>query len=219
MTQGLLFDLDGTLLDTAPDFEVCLNQLLTEAGLPKLPLSKVRQVVSQGTAGLIKLGFNLEPSHPEFRAVQDSLFELYMNSLGERTEFFPGIPALLQRLEQEAIPWGIVTNKPKRFTTPLITKIFDKPLTCVVSGDTLEYAKPHPAPVLLACDTLNIQPKQSLFVGDDARDVQAGLAAGLTCCVVNYGYIEDSMDPKTWNAHHYVDHAQDIYPLLLGLKA
>ena len=219
MKLGLLFDLDGTLLDTAPDFEVCLNALLQQAKRPTLPLSKIRQVVSQGTVGLIKLGFQLDPEHEEFRDIQDKLFTLYMDSLGEKTEFFPGIPELIDRLEQESIPWGIVTNKPARFTTPLIAKIFDRPLSCVVSGDTLEHAKPHPAPVLHACEILNISPGKSLFIGDDARDVQAGLAAGLTCCVVNYGYIEDSIDPKTWNAHHYVDTPLEIYPLLSGLKA
>lgn len=217
MTQGLLFDLDGTLLDTAPDFEHCLNTMLEDRGSPRLPLSQIRQVVSKGAMGLLELGFQLSPNDPDFAPHQQKLFELYMDTLGQKTQFFPGIEALLKTLEEQNIPWGIVTNKSERFTFPLLKKIFNQELGCVVCGDTLEYAKPHPAPVQLACERLKLTPETSLFVGDDLRDVQAGQAAGIPCCVVNYGYIQGSDDPKRWNAQYYVDHAHEIYPILSRL--
>lgn len=219
MTRGILFDLDGTLLDTAPDFELCLNQLLQEEGLAPMSLSHVRQVVSSGANGLIRLGFNLQPSDERFESLKQRLLNGYEKILGQKTIFFPGIERLLVNLKENHIPWGIVTNKPERFTFPLLDKItFPNPPQCVICADTLEHAKPHPLPIRHGCELLEIAPHQSLYVGDDHRDVLASQAAGLQCCVVHYGYIHEEVNPQSWQAQYYVDHADEIFPIFKRLQ-
>lgn len=211
--RGILFDLDGTLLDTAPDFEFCLNQLLAEEGRTTLELPQIRQVISQGAIGLMQLGFQITEDAHDFIALKERLLDKYFECLGNHTSFFPGIEKLLTKLESNKIPWGIVTNKPERFTLPLIEKIaFPSSPQCIISGDTLAYSKPHPQPITHGCKLLGIDPNRSMYVGDDHRDVLAGQAAGLACCVVHYGYIHKKDDPQKWQAQFYVDHADEIFP-------
>lgn len=214
MASGLLFDLDGTLLDTAPDFEICLNQLLQEDGKQPLPFEVIRQVVSSGARGLIKLGFNIDVEHADYERLKNRLLDGYETILGQKTSFFPGIESLLMHLKQNDIPWGIVTNKPERFTFPLLETIkFPNAPQCVICADTLEHAKPHPLPISHGCKLLKVEANKSLYVGDDHRDVLSSNAAGLDCCVVHYGYIHASDDPLKWDAQHYVSHADEILPI------
>ncbi len=209
--RGLLFDLDGTLLDTAPDFKACLNQLLLEEGKMPLGLESIKEVVSMGAKGLITLGFQINETSPDYDDLRDRLLMGYLKVLGQQTTFFPGIEKLITTLHETKIPWGIVTNKPERFTFPLLEVIpFPYKPSCVICADTLEHAKPHPLPITHACQQLNINPKRSMYVGDHLRDVQAGQAAGLSCCVVEYGYIHQNDNPLDWRANHYVRHADDI---------
>lgn len=218
MQRGILFDLDGTLLDTAPDFEVCLNELLIQEGKEPEPLIKIREYVSSGARGLIKFAFGLEEKDDEYEGLKNRLLDGYEAVLGDKTSFFEGIETLLEGLAEDDIPWGIVTNKPERFTFPLLEKItFPQDPQCVICADTLAYAKPHPMPLQHGCKLLNIAPEQSMYVGDDLRDVQAAHAAGMPSCVVYYGYIHQDDDPKTWQANHYVDHAKEIYKLFEDL--
>lgn len=219
MASGILFDLDGTLLDTAPDFEVCLNELLMEEGKPPMSYAHVRQVVSQGARGLVQLGFNIDIHDSAFEGLKQRLLDGYEKVLGAKTTFFPGIESLLERLSLGNIPWGIVTNKPERYTFPLLEQItFPSKPQCVICADTLEHAKPHPLPISHGCKLLNIEANKSLYVGDDHRDVLASQAAGLPCCVVHYGYIHESVDPKNWQAQYYVDHADEIFPIFGKLQ-
>jgi N-acetyl-D-muramate 6-phosphate phosphatase len=214
MRRGLLFDLDGTLLDTAPDFEQCLNQLLIEEKKPTLSLATIREHVSSGARGLIQLAFNTDIDDNNYESLKQRLLDGYMNVLGQKTSYFDGIESLLSQLEEEQIPWGIVTNKPERFTFPLLKRITlpSKP-QCIICADTLEFAKPHPLPIQHACKLLNIAPQSSMYVGDDLRDVQASTGAGMPSCVAQYGYIHQNDDPQQWQANYYVAHANEILDL------
>ena len=220
MKKGILFDLDGTLLDTAGDFVYFLNTLLGEYGRPALPFEIIRQSVSKGANGLVQLGFQITPNASDFEEKKKRLLDLYEESLGDKTTFFEGIESLLEQLNQKDLPWGIVTNKPKRFTDPLIKKFkYLDNTPCVVSGDTLEKSKPHPLPILHAVEKLNLSPQHSLYVGDDLRDVQAASASQMPSCVVLYGYRLPEEDPSTWGASQIVSHAHDIYPVFEKLTS
>ncbi len=214
MKPGLLFDLDGTLLDTAPDFLVACKLLCKELGLQAPDLFKLRQGVSNGANGILKKTLNLDTSDKDFDAIKARYLDIYEANLGHHTLYFPGIEALIDTLAEKDIPWGVVTNKPKRFTDPLMSYLkLNEKTHCFVSGDTLGKAKPHPDPILHACEMLDISPTHSVYVGDAKRDVDSSHAAGLHSIVANYGYIDEDDDPNDWKAHHYVDSAHDIYPI------
>lgn len=216
--ETILFDLDGTLLDTAPDFFYALQQLRLEKGLPPLSPSKLLQLrpaVSNGIAALITQGLGMPPEHPDSPALCKRLLDLYQQILGSYTQPFPGIENLLNTLEKRNIPWGIVTNKSSALTVPLLVQqnLSDR-ASCIVSGDTTPNAKPHPEPLLYACKTLKILPAHCLYIGDAERDIVAGKAAGMTTIAALFGYIEDISLAKQWAAHHYVHHANEILPWL-----
>lgn len=208
---AILFDLDGTLLDTAPEFTYCLNILLQEEGRQLINVNQLRHAVSFGAKGMIELTFSLPSSHPEFEPLKNRFLALYEAHLGEQTYYFPGVLSVLTTLEECQIPWGIVTNKITRYTLPLLKKF--KPLdslTCVVTGDTLPVQKPHPAPLLHACQILNVAAQDCWFVGDANTDVQAARSAKMRCAIAHYGYIPPNEDPADWQADRYLLNAQDI---------
>jgi phosphoglycolate phosphatase len=204
----VLFDLDGTLLDTAPDLGAALNRLRAEQGRPPLPDAAIRPYVSRGAPGLLQLGLGITREDPRFADLRARLLELYAEHIAELTRPFPGVPALLAQLTAEDTPWGIVTNKPGSLTEPLLAGIPELAgAATVVSGDTLAQHKPDPAPVLHACTQAGIAPKKTVFFGDDRRDVEAGRAAGTATAVALYGYIPDEDDPYSWGAD---GHFQDV---------
>ncbi|HKJ07815.1 MAG TPA: phosphoglycolate phosphatase [Gammaproteobacteria bacterium] len=199
--RAVLFDLDGTLLDTAPDLAYCLNELLAQTGRPRLGFEDIRPVVSHGGIGLIRLGFGLEPEHPPFAELRQRLLELYRENLARNTRLFPGMDAVLDELEDRGIQWGVVTNKPGWLTEPLLQALgLLERAASVVSGDTLPQRKPHPAPLLRACGETGCTAPQCVYVGDAERDILAGRTAGMHTVVALFGYIGADEDPRAWGA-------------------
>ncbi|HQS58181.1 MAG TPA: HAD-IA family hydrolase [Gallionellaceae bacterium] len=200
-TAAVLFDLDGTFADTAPDLGAALNHVRGLHHLPPLPLEITRLQASHGSAGLIKLGFNVEPDSEKFPALRDALLAHYSANICAHTTLFPGMAELIETLEQRGLPWGIVTNKPQRFTLPLMQALgYAERAACLVSGDTCAHAKPHPEPMLYAARSIGVAPLNCLYLGDDRRDMEAGNAAGMRSLIALFGYIDPGADLETWQA-------------------
>ncbi len=211
MKQFILFDLDGTLLDTAPDLAEAVNTLRRERGLANLPLANLRPFAGYGSKALIKAGFNIDENHPEFSQLIEAFLEQYQRRTLHETTFFPGVEDLLMTLDEKNIPWGIVTNKPERFTQEIVTRLgLDKRAQCIISGDTLSRRKPHPDPILYACKLMNAAPENTFYIGDTHIDVLASQAAGTKTLVVMYGYTSDDENPQSWNADGYLQSPCDV---------
>jgi phosphoglycolate phosphatase len=201
---ALLLDLDGTLLDTAPDMGGALNMLRAEHGLEPLAAHVIRPVVSHGAMRLVALGFP-EADGNAFETLRLRFLELYAANLAVGTHLFPGFDAVLDSLESRGLPWGIVTNKPGWLTGPLLAALgLDRRAACAVSGDTVAERKPHPLPLLHAAGLVGVEPARCVYVGDAERDIQAGRAAGMITLVAAYGYIEADEDPRQWRPHGVV---------------
>lgn len=202
---AVLFDLDGTLVDTAGDLSDALNRMRAARGLPALAEEVLRGQASHGSRGLIALGFGVGTSDPGFPALREQFLDLYAQVLTRRSSLFPGMAEVLDALEAGGVRWGVVTNKPARFTEPLLDHLglLDR-ASCVVSGDTCAQAKPAPAPMRHACRVLATEPGDCLYVGDAERDVQAGRAVGMTTLVALYGYLSEQDRPAEWGADGYL---------------
>ena len=213
--QAVLFDLDGTLLDTAPDFLTCTNQLLGGRGMPLLNEDDIRKMVTHGSAGIISKTFSLHNSHPDFEPLRQELLSLYMDNLAELTRPFPGIAELLTELAEYQIPWGIVTNKPERYTLALLERLqLTSAPSTIICPDHVTRTKPDPESIILACNQLGIEPKDTVYIGDHLRDIEAGLRAGATTIAAAYGYIGDEEDVSSWGAHHTVSCATQLHDLI-----
>ena len=209
--KTVLFDLDGTLADTAPDLAYALNETLKQNGKPQLPYEDIRPHVSHGGIALVRLGFRLEPEHPDFETYRDQFLDIYKNNIAAQTRLFEGMEELLSKLEQNRILWGVVTNKPSWLTDPLMDALsLTQRAACIVSGDTLAERKPHPAPILYACQQTGAEPHECLYVGDAQRDIEAGNRAGLTTLAALFGYIEDDDDPAQWQADAMINNPTDV---------
>lgn len=207
----VLFDLDGTLLDTAPDLGAALNRLLEDTGREPLSLEAIRPHVSHGARALIRLGLGVEPGDPAFDHYRSRLLDHYRNHLATHTRLFPGMAEVLAHMEERGIGWGVVTNKPGWLTEPLMEALdLAARAACIVSGDTVAHPKPHPEPMLHACRTAGTAPQQCLFVGDAERDVVAGHAAGIRTLVALFGYIPEEESPRTWGADGYLESPADL---------
>ena len=204
--RTVLFDLDGTLLDTAPDLAQALNAVRIENNRPPLPYEAIRPVVSHGGIALIELGFELEQSDPAFDPLRQRLLEIYRENISRLTRPFPGITELLENLEKRGLGWGVVTNKPGWLTDPLLKDLdlYDRAVA-VVSGDTLDERKPHPAPMLYACELANSEPGQCVYIGDAQRDIEAGINAGMHTLVALFGYLQEQDDPRAWQADDMIE--------------
>ncbi|MEJ6559310.1 MAG: HAD-IA family hydrolase [Candidatus Thioglobus sp.] len=202
----ILFDLDGTLIDTAPDLAYALNTLLEEAGLEAKPFEKIKPLVAFGGKALIKFGFNCDEEHPEFSKRHQELLKIYTNNIDLNSKPFEGVSALIKTLKDRQINWGIVTNKPEYLTHLLLQKL-NINVDVVVCGDTLEFSKPHPAPLLYACAQFAIDPKRCIFVGDDKNDMLAGNNAGIKTVAVTYGY---GNVEQNWNYDYKINHVQEL---------
>jgi phosphoglycolate phosphatase len=211
MFDAVLFDLDGTLADTAPDLGETVNILLLEEGRSPKSLDLLRPYTSQGVRGLLKAGFGIDVSDPSYQRLSLRFLDIYAGRLCDATRLFDGIPKLLDALEALNLAWGIVTNKRMRFTDPLVELLRLTPRTnCVVSGDTTAEAKPSPLPILHACQLLHCRPERTLYVGDDRRDIVAGNAAGCKTVAVSYGYLGDSGPLHAWGADLIIDHPLEL---------
>lgn len=199
--HGVLFDLDGTLLDTAPDMIGALNALLDEEGLPAVAYDSARGHVSHGSLGLIRFGFGADLPQSRIDTLRQRFLDIYETRLSEGTGLFPGMAEVLGSLDANGIVWGIVTNKPGFLTDPLLQALdLDTRSRCVVSGDTLPQRKPHPAPLLHAAELCGLDSTDCLYVGDAERDIQAGRAAGMRTAIANWGYIDAADCPAAWGA-------------------
>ena len=198
--RAILFDLDGTLADTAPDLAEALNKLRTDRGMEPAPYASLRPYASAGARGLIGAGLGLQPDADDYEALRVAFLDNYAAAIAVHSRLFDGVPELLSRLEQAGIGWGIVTNKAMRFTDVLVPQIGLGHAGCVVSGDTMPHPKPHPAPLLEAAQRLGTSPAACWYVGDDLRDIQAGRAAGMVAIAAAWGYC-GSDGPTQWNAH------------------
>ena len=201
MIDCVLFDLDGTLADTAPDLAAALNKMRAVRGLAPLPLDPLRRMASSGARGLVGVGFGLKPGDPDYEGHRVEFLDNYERALHVHTRLFEGVEDLLARLEAMPRKWGVVTNKASRFTDPLARSIgFSGRAACVVSGDTTPHAKPHPAPLLHAAQVSGVDPERCIYIGDDLRDIQAGRAAGMRTLAVTWGYLGAGEPPDQWGA-------------------
>jgi 2-phosphoglycolate phosphatase len=199
--QAVLFDLDGTLIDSAPDLGAAADKMRLDRGLPSLPLEQYRPMAGAGARGMLGIAFGLTPQDPTFPDLREEFFRNYERAMTERTRIFDGVPELIAALAQRGLPWGVVTNKSMRFTAPL-TRCMPLFATAgaVVGGDTTAHAKPHPAPLLEAARQLGLEPAGCIYVGDDERDVQAGRAAGMPTVAATYGYLGRNAEVLHWGA-------------------
>ncbi|MGL6069675.1 HAD family hydrolase [Craterilacuibacter sp.] len=211
MIQAVLFDLDGTLADTARDLGGALNRLLAEEGLPPQPYAAIRPIASHGARGLVSLGFGITQDHVRFEEYRLRFLEQYEHGFANETCLFDDINSMITALHQRGLVWGIITNKPMRFTDRLVPALpFALPPAVVVSGDTVGIAKPDPKPMLYAASQINIAPEHCLYVGDAERDIQAGRAVGMKTVLVNWGYIADHDRPHEWGADIRIDHPLEL---------
>ena len=218
--QLILFDLDGTLVDTAPDLGLALNMQRERHGMPPLLLEKIRPYASHGSKGLLGVGFGLTPEHAEFPAMRDEYLDLYDQVFTRSPVLFDGIAELLAAVENKGLRWGVVTNKPRRFTEPLLKAIqsghrslFAR-AACIVSGDDAPRAKPHPDTLLLACAQAGIKPEHCVYVGDAERDIQAAQSAGMRAVLALYGYIDVTDTPDEWGADALINTPLDMLSLI-----
>ena len=209
--RAILFDLDGTLADTAPDLAYALNQTLIESGREALPLESIRAVASNGSAPLIKLGFGDQIDTAEFEHHRQRLLAIYLDNLTRETALMTGMEGLLEQLEARNIAWGVVTNKPARFTEPLMDQLqLTQRAACIVSGDTTAHAKPHPRPLLHACEQITIPPQHCLYLGDAHRDIEAGQRASMRTIACRFGYLATGEVIESWGADWIIDHPNEV---------
>lgn len=213
--HGVLFDLDGTLLDTAPDFLKAMNLLRDEQGLSPLPLQAIAPFVSHGATRLIRESFGLAEDSPRLPGLLERFLDLYEQNVSGATTPYQGVLPLLEALDARQIPWGVVTNKPKRFTAPLMAALqLANRAKSVISGDTLLQRKPDPAPLQYACQQMGLDPTTVVYLGDAERDMLAGRQAGMRTITALFGYLAPEDTPEYWQADHAVAHPDDILPWL-----
>ncbi|MDL0430193.1 phosphoglycolate phosphatase [Marinobacter sp. TBZ242] len=211
----VLFDLDGTLIDTAPDFIRCLNELRQAHGLPPLPAPHIRRSVSNGARAMIRVGFGLEPDHPDYLEKHTAFLDLYEAGVAVETTLFEGVDDILKDLEARGVPWGIVTNKPVRFAAPLIEALgLAERCSILICPDHVTHRKPHAEALLLACREVGADPAAGVYVGDHERDIEAGRNAGMKTIAVRYGYIEQPEAVDLWQADIVADTVSDLAKLL-----
>jgi 2-phosphoglycolate phosphatase len=204
--RTVLFDLDGTLADTAPDLAQALNTVLAENSRSPLPYDRIRAEASYGGRGLIHLAFDLEPGDENYDRLRQRFLDLYRDHLCEHTTIFPGMKPVLTELKHRGIVWGVVTNKPAYLTDPLMQQLgLAEDAACIISGDTTANSKPHPQPLLHACSLAGSVPQECLYVGDAERDIRAGRLAGMQTLAARFGYIRQGDDPNLWGADAMID--------------
>ena len=209
--RAVLFDLDGTLIDTAPDLAYALNQLRQERYLPELPVSNIRAIANLGSKAMLKYAFDMEETDPAYPDMRNKFFTLYQKHIMDSTQLFPNVEKVLTYLDQHNIPWGIVTNKLTKHARTLLSALgLSQRTDCIICGDTLAKSKPDPLPITHACYMLKQKPSHCLYIGDAATDVIASKAAGTKSLVALYGYISQNEDPHTWQADGYVNEPIEI---------
>ena len=214
--EAVLFDLDGTLIDSAPDLGAAVDLMRVKRGLPSLALEAYRPMAGSGARGMLAVAFGMTPQDPQFESMREEFFSNYAQCMTQRTYAFDGVAELIASICHARLPWGVVTNKSARFAEPLTRgmPLFATAAT-VISGDTTPHAKPHPAPLLEAARRLGVVPARCVYVGDDVRDIQAGLAAGMATVAADYGYLGQQADTASWGAHARIKSPQELLQLLI----
>ncbi len=213
--RAVLFDLDGTLIDSAPDLGAAADKMRTDRGLSALPLTLYRPMAGAGARGMLGVAFGIAPDHDDYLGLREEFFTNYERRMTASTYAFDGVAELLLQLVDRGLAWGVVTNKAARFTLPLTRQM---PLFAtagaVVCGDTTPHAKPHPEPLLEAARRLGLEPAACIYVGDDERDIVAGLAAGMGTVAATYGYLGSNADALKWGAHAHIHSPLELLALL-----
>lgn len=213
--QALLFDLDGTLIDSAPDLAASANEMRASRGLAALPLAQLRPMVGSGARGMLEVSMAVLPGQPEFDALRDEFLTIYARRLLDETRVFDAMQTVLHEIEAMRVPWGIVTNKAERFTLPVVDGLgLHRRAAAVVCGDTTPHAKPHPAPLLEAARRIGIAPEQCWYIGDDLRDVLAGRAAGMKTAIAAWGYLGIGEPISTWGADLIIEAPHQILKIV-----
>ncbi len=213
--EAVLFDLDGSLVDTAPDFQRICNELLQEEGYPAIDYETLRLSVSNGGKAVIQTAFNITEDHADFDRLLTEMLNRYECNPAQESRLFDGFEILLRWLEETSIPWGVVTNKPARFTYPLMKQLqLDQRCAVIICPDDVQKSKPDPEGLLLACQKLIANPQHVLYVGDHQRDIQAGSAAGMSTLAVTFGYLQPGDDPSEWGSDYVINQPTDLFPLL-----
>ena len=215
MVKAILFDLDGTLIDSAPDLGAAADKMRLERGLPSLDYKLYRPMAGAGARGMLQVAFGLNPDHADYEVFREEFLNNYEQAMTVRTTIFEGVPEMLDALQQRGLRWGVVTNKHQRFTIPLTRQMpLFNTAQAVVSGDTMPYPKPHPAPLLEAARIMGLPPEACWYVGDDERDIVAGLAAGMGTVAAGYGYLGQAAQPSAWGAHALINSPVALLQLL-----
>ncbi|ARU06176.1 phosphoglycolate phosphatase [Comamonas serinivorans] len=213
--DSVLFDLDGTLIDSAPDLGAAADKMRVDRGMPGLPFELYRPMAGTGARGMLGVAFGITPEHPEFEAMREEFFCNYEADLTARTVVFDGVMDLVAALTAQALPWGVVTNKSERFALPLSGQLpLFRDCGVLIGGDTTPHAKPHPEPLLEAARRLGVAPERCLYVGDDLRDVHAAHAAGMAAAVATYGYLGEAGDPAGWGAEFLLRTPAEVLKLV-----
>ncbi len=216
--SAVLFDLDGTLIDTAADFIACLNQLLTLKGKSPLAADKIRTVVSDGARAMITLAFNINEGEEGFESLKQQFLDMYIENIATHSRLFNSLDELINWCQQQNIPWGIVTNKPRKYSEPLLKALgLDNGISSLVCPDDVTNPKPHPEPMLKACKEMSINSQNCLYVGDHARDIKAGKNAQMKTVAAGYGYVHDKFEAQKWQADWTVNSSEDLTALLKTL--
>jgi phosphoglycolate phosphatase len=213
---AVLFDLDGTLIDSAPDLAGACNEMRVERGLDPLPYDRLRRMVGSGARGMVGASFGLTPESAGYVELRDEFLDRYQARMTRETKVFDEMVPVLAWLSTRGLPWGIVTNKATRFAAPLVAALgLSTRAATLVCGDTVAHAKPHPAPLLEAARRLAVAPERCVYVGDDRRDVEAGRAAAMLTVVAAWGYLGDGDGTSSWGADHVIDRPEQL-PGLIG---
>lgn len=213
--DAVLFDLDGTLLDSAPDLGFAANQLRIARGMSALPQSDYRSFVGTGARGVLRIALGISPEAPDFESLKEEFFQAYEHCMGQYSQLFQGVVPLIELLERSGLKWGVVTNKSERFTLPILAGM--KPLAgaaAVVCGDTTPHSKPHPEPLLEAARRIQVEAKRCIYVGDDERDMQAAHAAGMQSVAAAYGYLGNARSVESWSPNAVINSPIELAQLL-----
>ncbi len=207
----ILFDLDGTLLDTAPDLAKALNIVLERHQRPAISYDRIRPYSSAGTRGLLGLGFQISESDPEYSELRKQFLNAYHDHIKDQTAIFPGMLSVLSHIESKQMRWGVVTNKPENLALQLLDHFdLSRRCACLVGGDTLLKRKPDPDQLLYACEQMNTETARTVYVGDAARDIEAAKRANMTSIAALYGYINTSENPQSWEADYYLEYPREM---------
>jgi phosphoglycolate phosphatase len=213
--KAVLFDLDGTLIDSAPDLAAAADKMRTDRGLPSLEYALYRPMAGSGARGMLHVAFGMPEAHADYEDFKNEFLNNYQQAMTLKTTVFSGVTDMLSALQAMGLRWGVVTNKSQRFTIPLSQQMdLFKTAGAVVSGDTTPHAKPHPAPLLEAARLLGLPPQDCWYVGDDERDIVAGKAAGMVTVAANYGYLGVETEVLQWGADFVIHHPDELADLL-----